>query len=373
MNGGMSSVLLVARREVATHIRTKAFVIGLLITAVLVGGVAFAPKVLGGPDSYKIGAVDSKELPLKAAAPEAEIEWRTFPDEAAAKKAVLAGDVDAALIDNTKVLTDGEIDSQLGVLLQSTNREVKLGAAGVSIPPLQMVSVGADTRYQAARTGIAVVLVLVLFMLIIGQVMMVAMGVVEEKGSRIVEILLTSVRPWQLLAGKIIGLGALGLINLVTILVVGVSASVVSGVAVDFPPGLPGIVAGVLVWFVLGYAFFATLAAALSSLVSRQEEVSNVMSPLTMLIMVTYFGAFYVTTDPTGPLAKVASLVPPFSSMVMPVRMAAADVPFWEVGLSMVLMVLAVLGVLSFGAKVYERAVLRTGARVKLGDVLRVK
>ena len=87
----------------------------------------------------------------------------------------------------------------------------------------------------------------------------------------------------------------------------------------------------------------------------------------------TYFGAFYATTDPTGTLAKVASLVPPFSSMVMPVRMAAADVPLWEIGLSTVLMLLAVAGVLSFGAKVYERAVLRTGARIKHGDVLRAK
>ncbi|WP_219468082.1 ABC transporter permease [Nonomuraea rhizosphaerae] len=368
----MNGVLLVAKREIATHIRTKAFVIGLLITAALVAAVAFAPKIMGGPEEYTIGTVNSQRLPLEQAAPEAKFEWRSYPDEATAKKAVLDGDVDAALVGGTKVLTDGEVDSQLGVLLQSTNREVKLGAAG-NIPPLQMVSVGADTRYQAARTGMAVVLVIVLFMLIIGQVMMVAMGVVEEKGSRIVEILLTSVRPWQLLAGKIIGLGALGLINLVTILVVGVTASIVSGVAGDFPPGMPGIVAGVLLWFVLGYAFFATLAAAFASLVSRQEEVGNVMSPLTMLMMVTYFGAFFTTTDPTGTLAEVASLVPPFSSMVMPVRMAAAEVPLWQIGLSTALMVLAVVGVLSFGAKVYQRAVLRTGARVRLGDVLRAK
>ncbi|MEU8247542.1 ABC transporter permease [Nonomuraea sp. NPDC048916] len=369
----MNALLLVARREIATHIRTKAFVIGLLITAALVGAAAFAPKVFGGPDSYTLGTVNSQQLPLQAAAPDAEIEWRAFADEEAARKAVLDGDVDAVLVDGVRVISDGEIDSELGVLLQSTNREVKLGAAGVNIPPLRMESVGADTRYEAARTGIAVVLVLVLFMLVIGQTMMVAMGVVEEKGSRIVEILLTSIRPWQLLGGKILGLGALGMINLVTILGVGVAAAIVSGVAMDFPPGMPGIVVGVLIWFVLGYAFFATLAAALSSLVSRQEEVGNVMSPLTMLIMAAYFVAFYATAEPTGTLASVMAMVPPFSSMVMPVRMAATEVPIWQVGLSMALMVLAVLAVLSVAAKVYERAVLRTGARVRLGDVLRAK
>jgi ABC-2 type transport system permease protein len=277
------------------------------------------------------------------------------------------------LVGGTKVLTDGELDGELNVLLQSVNREVRLGAAGVSIPPLEMVSVGADTRYQSARTAIAIVLVVVLFMLVLGQAMMVAMGVVEEKGSRIVEILLATLRPWQLLGGKIIGLGVLGLINMVTILGVGLGAAMASGLAADFPPGIAGLVAGVLIWFVLGYAFFATLSAAFASLVSRQEELNSVMTPLIMLNMVTYFVAFFAVNDPTGTLATVMSYVPPFSSMVMPVRMAASEVPLWQAGASMAGMVVAVVAVLALGAKVYERAVLRTGARVKLGEVLRVK
>ncbi|MFB9627823.1 ABC transporter permease [Nonomuraea helvata] len=369
----MNGLMLVARREISTRVRSRSFAIGLLITALLVAALSFAPKVMGGTKSYTLGTVNSQQLPLQAAAPEMKFEWRSFPDEAAAKQAVLDGDVDAALVGGTKVLTDGEIDSRLGVLLQSVNREVRLGAAGVSIPPLKMESVGADTRYEAARTGIAVVLVLVLFMLLMGQVTMVAMGVVEEKSSRIVEILFATLRPWQLLAGKIIGLGVVGLINLVTILAVGLGAATVSGLASDFPPGMPGLVAGVLVWFILGYAFFATLAAAFASLVSRQEEVSTVMTPLTMTIMITYFVAFYATNDPTGTLATVVSYVPPFSSMVMPVRMAATEVPLWQAGMSMAAMVLAVLAVLGFGAKVYQRAVLRSGARLKLGDVLRAR
>lgn len=369
----MNGLILVAYREITTHIRTKTFVVSLIISAVLVGAAAFAPKLLDRPDEYTLGTVNSQQLPVQAAAPEAKVEWQAFPDEAAAKRALLDGEVDAVLVDGARVLTDGEIGSELGLLLQTTNREVKLGASGVRIEPLTMESVGADTRYQAARTGMALVLTILLFMLVIGQVTMVAMGVVEEKGSRIVEILLTSIRPWQLLGGKIVGLGALGLINLVTLLVVGVGAAVVSGLAVDFPPGMPGIVAGVLIWFVLGYAFFAALAAALAALVSRQEEVGSVISPLTMLIMMAYFVAFFAVSEPTGTVATVVSLIPPFSSMVMPVRMAAAEVPLWEVGLSMALMVAATLAVLSFGAKVYERAVLRTGARVKLGDVLRAK
>ncbi|KAB8191900.1 ABC transporter permease [Nonomuraea phyllanthi] len=369
----MNGLILAARREVMTRIRTRAFVIGLIFTSVLVGAVSFAPKVLDRPDTYTLGTLGTQRLPLRAAAPDATFEWRTFPNEAAARQAVLDGDVDAVLAGGTTVLTNGEIDDRLGVLLQSADREAKLAAAGVSIPPLRMESIGADAHDQTARTGLAVVLVVVLFMMLIGQAGMVAMGVVEEKSSRIVEILLATLRPWQLFGGKIVGLGAVGLINLVTNLAVGLAASTASGVAGDFPPGMPGLVAGVLVWFVLGYAFYATLAGAMASLVSRQEEVNSVLTPLIMVIMVSYFLAFYATNAPTGTLATVMSYVPPFSSIVMPVRTAATEVPLWQVVLSMVAMAAAVLAALAFGAKVYQRAVLRTGARVKLRDVVRVR
>ncbi|MFI6392192.1 ABC transporter permease [Nonomuraea sp. NPDC050547] len=369
----MNSLLLVARREISTQLRTKAFIIGLIVTVVIMAGLAFAPKLMGGPDSYTLGTVNSQQLPLKAAAPDIEFEWRKYADAGAAKKALLDGDVEAVLVDGTKVLTDGEIETELGILLQSVNREARLGAAGVNIPPLAMESVGADTRYQAARAGIATVLVVLLFMLVIGQAMMVAMGVVEEKGSRIVEILFASLRPWQLLGGKIVGLGVIGVINLAVTLAAGLVAAFASGLAMDFPPGMPMIVTWVLVWFILGYAFYATLAASLASLVSRQEEVGNTLTPMTMLIMVTYLVGFFAANQPTGTLAQIVSIIPPFSSIVMPVRLAAAEVPLWEVSLAAVLMVGAVLGMLSVGAKVYERAVLRTGAKVKLGDVLRAK
>ncbi|GAA1014918.1 ABC transporter permease [Acrocarpospora pleiomorpha] len=363
-------LFLVAGREIRAQVRTKAFVIGLIVSVVLVGAIAFAPKLLGGPDSYTLGRVQVPELQLTTFAPDVEVKWRQFPDEAAAKAAVLDGDLDAALVAGNRVLTDGEIDSELGVLLQSANREAQIGASGVTITPLAMESVGADTRYEDARRGIATVLVLLLFFMIIGSVMMVAMGVVEEKGSRIVEILLTSIRPWQLLGGKILGLGVVGLINLAATVAAGLGAALVSGVAADFPPGMTGIVLGALVWFILGYAFFASFAGALASLVSRQEEVGNVLQPMTLLLVASYGVSFYASADPTAPIASVLSLIPPFSSMVMPVRMAAADVPLWEVALSGALMVAAVAGMLALGARIYQRAVLRTGARVRLGEVV---
>ncbi|WP_326636550.1 ABC transporter permease [Streptosporangium sp. NBC_01755] len=384
----MSGLWLVARREIITRGRTKAFVIGLVVSAVLVAALAFLPKLFSGPDSYTVGLVGAQSQVLRPAltgtAKDVTITVREFPDEAAASGAVNAGDVDAAVVDGRRLLADGEVDRELGLLLENAHRAAQtqrqLADAGLDpakvaqamrVTPLETVSVGADARYAGVRVGIASLLVMALFFLIIYSSMYVAMGVIEEKGSRIVEILLTSIRPWQLLGGKIVGLGALALANLVVIIVAGLGAAAATGFAADLPPGMTGIVISTLFWFILGYAFFAALAAALGSLVSRQEEANSVLTPMTMLMMITYVVAYFAAVQPGSAVARILSLVPPFSSMVMPVRMAGGEVLAWEIVVAAVLMLLATVGTLLLGARIYQRAVLRTGARVKLSEVVR--
>ncbi|WP_371780326.1 ABC transporter permease [Streptosporangium subroseum] len=382
----MSSLWLVAQREIVTRGRTKAFVISLLVSALLVAALTFLPQFFAGPDSYTVGVTGSQSLQsaLTQTAKDVEITVRQFPDEAAASKAVLDGDVDAALVADRRVLADGEVDRELGLLLENAHQAAQvqrqLADAGLDpakvaqamrVTPLEQVSVGADTRYSGVRIAIASLLVMVLFFLLVYSSVYVAMGVVEEKGSRIVEILLTSIRPWQLLGGKIVGLGVLALVNLVAIIVAGLGAAAATGLAADLPPGMAGIVISALFWFILGYGFFAAMAAALGSLVSRQEDVSSVLTPMTMLMTATYLVAYYAAVDPSGPVARILSLVPPFSSMVMPVRMAGGAVAAWEIALAAVLMLLATAGTLALGSRIYQRAVLRTGARVKLSEVVR--
>ncbi|GAA4582025.1 ABC transporter permease [Planotetraspora phitsanulokensis] len=360
----MNGLWLVADREIRTRIRTRGFLISLGLSALLVVALAFVPKLLGGKDAYEVAVVGA--VPVAAQ----DVTYTKYPDEAAARKAVSGGKADAALIDDQKVVSEGELDQRLGLLLESAHREGKIKASGLVITPLQ-VETGATAQYQSVRTGIATLLVMVLFFLLIYSSMYVAMGVVEEKGSRIVEILLAAVRPWQLLGGKIVGLGLLGLLNLAVVIGGGLIAASATGLAADFPPGMGGIVISTVVWFVLGYAFFSALAAAFGSLVSRQEEVNSVLTPMTMLMTLTYLVAYFAAVEPEGTLARILSVVPPFSSMVMPVRTAAADVPIVEIVLSAGLMVVAVVAVLFAGARVYNRAVVRTGARVKLAEVLR--
>jgi ABC-2 type transport system permease protein len=181
------------------------------------------------------------------------------------------------------------------------------------------------------------------------------------------------VRPWQLLGGKIVGLVTLGLANMAVIAIAGLVTVGVTGQTGTMPPDLTGIVVGSVLWFLLASVFYAAVAAMFGSLVSRQEDVNSVLTPMIMTLMVAYFLSFFVAQEPDSTVAKVFSVVPPFSATIMPVRDAASPVPWWELLLAAGLMIVASIVVVRLAATIYERAVLRTGARLKLTQVLRGK
>jgi ABC-2 type transport system permease protein len=200
----------------------------------------------------------------------------------------------------------------------------------------------------------------------------VAQGVVEEKSSRVVELLLATMRPWQLLAGKILGLGLLGLGQIVLIGVVGVAGTLAFDI-IDVPGELIGTVGSVVAWFVLGYAFYASVFAVAASLVSRQEDLGTVLTPTTILLVVAFIVAIQAAGDPGSTLAVVTSYVPGLSPLVMPVRQAAGEAALWEVGLSVLLMLVAIALAVRLGGRVYAGAMLRTSGKTKLREALRAE
>src|SRR6185436_14728250 len=138
------------------------------------------------------------------------------------------------------------------------------------------------------RTALATIAVFLMFQQILGFGMAVAMGVVEEKTSRVVEVLLATIKPLHLLCGKVLGIGVIGLLQLAAYGVVGLGAGVGTGLVTV--TGLAvGVFASVLFWFILGFAFFAVCYAAAGSLVSRQEDVNSAATPITMVVMAGYF------------------------------------------------------------------------------------
>src|SRR4029077_18700890 len=199
---------------------------------------------------------------------------------------------------------------------------------------------------------------------------LVAAGVVEEKANRIIEILLSTVRPRQLMLGQVVGIGLVGLLQLVVVGIVAI-VTVMRTHAVSIPSVTVVAVAGGLLWFALGVGLFALMFAAAASLVSRQEDLAAVTTPITLLIVGTYLAFFWVGANPDQQVAISLSVIPPFAPVLMASRIATGDAQAWQVLLAIVLTIIAIGALNALAARIYENSVLRVGTRVKVLDALR--
>ncbi|MGR7025277.1 ABC transporter permease [Geodermatophilus sp. URMC 62] len=384
--GSGALIRLVARREMSTRLRDKTFLVGSAVMLLIILGVlVFQVVVNSGSDESRIGVVGDAgrlgpALQAQGQALDLDVTVVEFGDDDAARTAVEDEDVDAAVLGGTGAdpeLVVRESDSTLEALVSGAVGAVALDGvladAGIDPGDLPQVSVTAlDETSPAAgqRTVVAIVGVVLLYSLIILFGQFVAQGVVEEKSSRVVELLLATMRPWHLLAGKILGLGALGLAQIALIAVIGVGGALAFDV-VDVPGDLFGTVGWVLFWYLLGYALFASLFAVAASLVSRQEDLGSVLAPASLVLFVGFIVAIQAAGDPGGTLATVTSFVPGVSPMVMPVRQAAGEVAAWEVVVAVVLMLVAIALVVRLGGRVYSGALLRTSGKTRLREALR--
>jgi ABC-2 type transport system permease protein len=201
----------------------------------------------------------------------------------------------------------------------------------------------------------------------------VAQGVVEEKSSRVVEVLLSTVRPWQLMAGKVIGIGifvlgllfALLLAAFITVTATGLMGQI--GAGLNFGSSL----FWAAIWALIGFVTFAVIMAALASLVSRQEEVGSVTTPAILILAVPFvIGVNLLPNDPTNRIAEILSYIPLFSPTLMPLRYALGVASLPQMLLALAISLVALPVFLWLASKIYAGAVLRTGARVNLRDAL---
>lgn len=381
----LRGLLLVAGREIRVRGLSKANIVSLIVTVVIVGALAALPTLLGGDDGdEKIGLAGTN-----AAAMQAQLDAMggfditVYDSSAEAEKAVEDETVEAAVADGSLYSRDGvgnELETQLDAAWQAASVQTNLANAGLSdqeiagaltVKPLEFVTLESSGVTGPLDYFTGLIISIIMFMMLMTPVQYIAMGVVEEKSSRIVEILLTSLKPWQLLGGKVIGLGVISLVNLVAMVAVGLGVSAATGMLSDLPPGTASAAVSTVGWWLIAFALFGTLAGGVGSLVSRQEESGSVLTPLIMSLTVSYVGAIFLLNAPTSTFAEILSLVPPFSAIAMPTRMAIADVPAWQIGLSAGLLALAAAGALALGAQLYKRSVLFTGSRLKLSEALR--
>lgn len=382
------AVLLVARREFTTQVRSRSFVIGLLVTLALFGGIALLGGFIAGQSSNpSLGVTPetaSLQPALEAAAATQDVDLRIERvDDGAGRERVDADDLDALLTGSAgdyELLGRDTVDSALQAVVGTAVQQQALAGAlaDTGVDPAQLAQrsqVAVDTLVPAdpnrgEQLALAIVGTVLLFISLSGYGQLVATGVVEEKQSRVVELLLATIKPWQLLAGKVLGLGAVGLLQLVILGVIGTVAAAAGGL-LTVPGAAAGMFAMVVVWYLIGFFLFAALYAAIGSTVSRQEELNSVVTPLIFVLMIPFILVInLLPNDPRNELAAILSFVPFLSQTIMPARYALGVAPLWEVGVSALIALAAVAVVVRLAGRVYENSILRTGARVGLREAL---
>jgi ABC-2 type transport system permease protein len=386
----VGAVRLVAWREIVTRANSKAFRIMTVAMVLVILAFVVVFRLTAGESSGSTVGFAPPVAPLAqpfvsvAGAVGQEVTVSTV-DQATGEQRVRDGSLDALVTGTPEaldVVVREDLSSGLRNALTVLVRQVTLNAEIERIggdPSAVMAAVDAATfdvrslepprefEVQRLVIGIIVGIVVYVALMIYGQ--LVAQGVVEEKSSRVVELILTTIRPWQLMLGKVLGIGAVGMAQLVLTAIVGVGA----GLALDvlaFPAGLAtGIVVWALVWFLLGYLVYGLLFAALGALVSRQEDVGGVTTPALMAIILPYvLGSSVLPSDPDNTLVGALSIVPLFAPTIMPMRIAMGVAPAWEIALATGLTVALIILLVWLAGRIYGNAVLRMGSRIRLRD-----
>jgi ABC-2 type transport system permease protein len=388
-----TAVRLVAKRELNTRLRTKSFVIGTaVILVVFAGYFLLQATLLGDAGRSKIGLSGqatgiSEQLKTVAQQLGRDVETITVTSPAEGRKQVEKGDLDALLsgsASDLQVLVKSDLDKQLHAALNSIAQQQVLNAklleAGLDAPQVlnaistatvKATSITPPDPERDQRLVIGLVMVFLLYLSITTYGTLVAQGIVEEKSSRVVEILLSTLRPWQLMLGKVLGLGLTGLIQLVILACAGLGMATATGTLTLSGVATSTVLWGLL-WYVLGFFLYASIFAGTGSLVSRQEDVQSVVTPVMMVLIGGFVvGLSLLQQSPGGTATTVLSLIPLLSPVLMPGRIAAGSVSDLQVGLSIVITLAAIALFTWLGGRIYHNAVLRMGSRVRLREALR--
>jgi ABC-2 type transport system permease protein len=385
----MTTTLLVATREFTERLRSRAFLIsnvailGILVLALVVPMLIDddGPATVGqmGEDAAQVGGLALAQQ----SAFDLEIELVAIADRSAAEAALEAGEVEAVLLDATTVLADGSLGARLESLLATASNTVGIDAAlaEAGIDPADRAALFAVDELTIEQLGeqeaaldmfdpavfivFGAVFMLYGFLALFGQ--WVAQGIVEEKQSRVVEVLLASLQPTELLAGKVLGIGALGLLQILLLAGVGVGGLLLTDV-VDVPPAAWGGLALVIPWYVLGFLLYAALFAMAGSVVSRVEDMQSAIMPVIVVLVLALFAAQIALSNPTGTIATVAGVLPLTAPIVQPVLLAMGVTSWLQISSAIALALAAIAVMLPLAARIYRGGVLRTRGRVSFRE-----
>jgi ABC-2 type transport system permease protein len=384
---------IVAGREIAERARARSFWIASVLLLIAVAAGVLIPALLHGTrSSARVGVIGARTPALTQTVRAAgQISGTTvtivsLPDEAAARAGLRSGRLAAVLVGDSAVLVKQESvtgtgspgSSLAGALsevggLQKLYAELPPGAAariarsGVALPVHGLTPPPRDLVSRV--TGLAAAILIYVIILTYG--VRITIGVGEEKSSRVVEVLLTTLRPTQLLAGKVIGMGTLALAQIGSL--VGTYFALGYAVGSSAVRGAGGgvVLAGAL-WLLLGYVFYCTAYAAAGSLITRQADAYNASLPLQLPLLIGYVLAYSVVyANGVSPFYHLLGFIPFTAPVVMPVLVAVGAAPAWQMLLSIAITLASTVGMARLAGRIYERAILRTGTRLRVRQVLR--
>ncbi|ARA94363.1 ABC transporter permease [Rhodothermaceae bacterium RA] len=426
----MNKTWIVARSEYLRRVRSKGFILTTLllplaIVVFLVVIVLLAASAFEEDETRTIAVVDRTgvlEEALVAASDEALRFVPATESEAALREAVSAGTYDGYLVLPADVIEgDGQVvyysaegggsifENRLDRRIERVVEEERMRRRNIdpelirevsSNVPLRMVKL-TEQGEEAGSTGVFAALgfgmgfLIFMMMVIYGSVVM--QGVIDEKSSRVVEVIVSSVRPFELMLGKVLGIGAMGLTQMVVWSALILAGSMASGAVVSLfldpaqlnlpdsasteeilqaanitiPTFPPELFLWFILYFLLGYLLYASLYAAVGSLVESQQDAQGFLLPLLLPIIVAMYTLVPQVESPNSTLSLVLSMIPLTSPISAVVRMAVTDVPWWQMLLSLAILAATFLGVVWLAGRVYRVGILMYGKKPSPRELLR--
>jgi ABC-2 type transport system permease protein len=374
---GRRAIALVGEREIRERLRSKAFLVATLVMLLLVGASTALGGALSKTPTYRV-AVPAPVPPGLAAALEraaepfddAKVRLRVVASPAAGRLALEAEEVDVLLLlSDDRLVFRSEVDPKAAAIADTAVRALRRHLPPA--PELTTATLRPPESASDAETVVAFLGALLLLTALAFYGQWVVTGVVEERTNRVVELILSSVPPRHLLAGKVIGIGLLGFAQLT--LVAGLAAALLAAGAFDAPRSLGGNLALVIPWFVLGFALYSVAYAAAGALAARQQNAETAGQPVTYTLLAVYFAGFVALSEnPDGPLASLLTVFPLSAPLVLPARSALVGVPLWEHALALVLVLLSIYALVRFAGRVYAHGLLHGGPGLGLRSAWRL-
>ncbi len=417
----LNRIFAVIRREYLAHIRTKAFWISTLIVPIVMGALMIIPAWLAtrGAGEFTVAVLDLSGQFFDPVEAEVQrylggedeklsitlVEEDPGPDIAMTRERIKTRvqdkEFDGMLVLPATLPNEGSPEyvapnvaafKLLSVLERSVNNVMvadRLTGAGldpdqireltqrVGLKTLKLGQGGEETRDQGQSFMLAYVFMMIIYVTVLMYGIYVMRGVLEEKSSHVIEVIISTVKPFELMLGKILGIGAVGLTQFLIWAALMAAISAPGAVAAVGISGmeLPSIPAQLLVffvvYFVLGFLLYGTLYAGIGAAFDTEQEAQNFQGIVTMFLIVPLVLMMQILNQPDGTLSVVLSLFPFFTPMLMFLRMTLVPVPVWQVAASVVLMVGAILACTWIVAKIYRVGILMHGSKPKLKDLVR--